>query len=386
MNETNNQTSSVPRLFRLTSLDGLRGLAAAIVLLHHALLTFPNLAGPYRPNAASVWSFNWWLTYTPLHLVWAGNEAVYLFFVLSGAVLTLSVVRNQAFDWVTYYPRRIIRLYGPVLVAIAIGYCLILLVPRDVVDELGNWVEGRPSSYPLAIVARDAALILGSSGTVSPLWSLRWEVIFSLALPLYVLLAKTRRIPVWITTTLSIGVLALGAALPNSYFFYLAIFALGAILAGNWSRLTKLLDRPLPRWFWPAFFAGAVLLTLLRWELGGWGVPRGTSGALNAVSVIGTALLVVCAAFWPAARHFLETRPLQWLGRISFSLYLVHEPIVIASRFSTQSLSPWVGMAISIPTALVIAAVFYRLVEQPCYRLAKRISRRSNTAPHPVVS
>ena len=360
---------------RLASLDGLRGLAAAIVLIHHALLTFPNLAGPYRPNAASAFSFDWWLTYTPLHLAWAGNEAVYLFFVLSGVVLTLSVLRHDTFDWVTYYPRRIIRLYGPVLVAIAIGYGLLLLVPREVVGELGDWIEGRPSSYPLATVARDALLVLGSSGTVSPLWSLRWEVIFSLALPLYVLLARTRQLPSWFTATLSLGVLTLGVALPNSYFFYLAIFALGAVLAGNWSRLTELADRPVPRWLWPSLFAGAVLLTLVRWELGAWGVPRGASGAFNAVSVIGTALLVVCVAFWPAARRFLETRPLQWLGKVSFSLYLIHEPIVIAARFATQSLSPWVGMAISLPTALMVAAIFYRLVEQPCHRLAKRISR-----------
>ena len=369
-------SDSAHSLSRLASLDGLRGLAAAVVLLHHALLTFPNMAGPYRSSTASAWSLDWWLTYTPLHLIWAGNEAVYLFFVLSGVVLTLSVLRNDTFDWLSYYPRRLIRLYGPVLAAIAIGYGLLLLFPRDVLTELGNWVEGRPSSYPLTTIARDALLVFGSSGTVSPLWSLRWEVLFSLTLPLYALLASTRSIPLWFKVALSVGLLALGSFLANSFLFYLTIFVLGALLAGSWTRLTELASRPAPRWFWPTFFVAGVLLSGVRWELGGWGVPRSATGALTWVSVVGTVILVVCAAFWAAARRALTTRPLLWLGKISFSLYLVHEPIVIAARFATQTLSPWVGMAISLPTAILVAVIFHRVVEQPCYRLAKRINLR----------
>ncbi|MBC7517341.1 MAG: acyltransferase [Microbacteriaceae bacterium] len=367
---------------RLASLDGLRGIAAAIVLVHHTLLTFPGLAGPYRAdgNAVSVWSLEWWLTYTPLHLVWAGNEAVYLFFVLSGLVLTMSVLRSgtktRAFDWITYYPRRIVRLYGPVLAAIAIGYGLLLLVPRDVVNEVGSWMNDRPTDYPLATVVRDGLLVFGSSGTISPLWSLRWEVIFSLALPLYAAFATTRRLPLWVKVVGAVMLLAIGSYLANSYFFYLSIFAVGALLAGHWQQVSEMAGRWRARWFWPGLFGAAVLITCVRWELGGWGVPRGATGALTWLSVIGTALLVVCAAFWPAARRTLTTPPLLWLGKISFSLYLVHEPIVIAARFATQSQSPWVGVAISLPTAVLAAVVFYHLVEKPCYRFAKSIRLR----------
>jgi hypothetical protein len=55
---------------RLTSLDGLRGLAAFIVVVHHCVLALPSLAdqldGPDRSSPA------WWMTYTPAHLLWAG--------------------------------------------------------------------------------------------------------------------------------------------------------------------------------------------------------------------------------------------------------------------------------------------------------------------------
>lgn len=70
---------------RLTSLDGLRGLAALVVLAHHALLTMSGFSSVYWAEP-----FPSWVTpfaYTPLHALWAGQEAVLVFFVLSGAVL-----------------------------------------------------------------------------------------------------------------------------------------------------------------------------------------------------------------------------------------------------------------------------------------------------------
>ncbi len=84
---------------RWKGLDGLRGLAAIVVVLHHSLLTSPSLALAYFGGPkAPVGSPSWLLTYTPLHLVWAGPEAVLVFFVLSGFVLTLPVLTSPAND------------------------------------------------------------------------------------------------------------------------------------------------------------------------------------------------------------------------------------------------------------------------------------------------
>src|SRR6185312_1226739 len=101
---------------RVRSLDGLRGLAALIVVEHHALLaTVPWLAGPYGPGPLPTrGSLDWLLVYTPLHIFWAGQEFVVVFFVLSGFVLSLPIARGGRLRIASYYPARLIRLYLPV--------------------------------------------------------------------------------------------------------------------------------------------------------------------------------------------------------------------------------------------------------------------------------
>src|SRR5690606_29781570 len=81
---------------RVTSLDGLRGIAATVVFIEHFMLTIPvfsdvfmQSASTANPAALTPASLAWWLSYTPLHIIWQGTGAVYIFFILSGYVLTL---------------------------------------------------------------------------------------------------------------------------------------------------------------------------------------------------------------------------------------------------------------------------------------------------------
>ena len=132
---------------RLRALDGLRGVAAVVVLLHHAFLTVPVLARPYYVTEAAARDspLVWALIHTPLHLAWAGTEAVYIFFVLSGLVLALPVLRSASFSWLEYFPRRAARLYLPVAAAVLWGLLLVWRVPRDNTSARGLWVVARPN-------------------------------------------------------------------------------------------------------------------------------------------------------------------------------------------------------------------------------------------------
>lgn len=366
---------------RLSSLDGLRGIAAVIVLVHHALLTFPVFADSYyEMSDRGDFSVAWLLSYTPLHAFWAGEEAVYLFFVLSGIVLVLPVMRSgRRFSWISYYPRRLIRLYLPLIAAIALGALLVYLFPRVQNPDLGAWMNARKGPYTAGALFEDVTLLFGPSGIISPLWSLKWEVAFSLLLPLFALLAVVARKLWWLKLLGVFGVLFVGSALGSTFLFFLPIFAVGTLLISEWDRVTvaaHALDRT--SLGWPLAIITATALTTSNWTLLGAGAPESVLALTGWVPVAGVAMFVVVGAFYQPVREFLEWKPVQWLGTISFSLYLVHEPMLISARLATFPLSPWVGIAIALPTAFLVAWFFAGFVEQPSHRLSKWVGTRAD--------
>ena len=80
---------------RLVALDALRGVAAVVVLVHHVSMTAPSISAAYQSSAnVAIFSTGWWVTLSPLKILFAGPEFVLVFFVLSGFVLVLSPLRR----------------------------------------------------------------------------------------------------------------------------------------------------------------------------------------------------------------------------------------------------------------------------------------------------
>ncbi|RWZ49578.1 acyltransferase [Labedella phragmitis] len=361
---------------RIRSLDGLRGWAALIVLISHVMLTIPVFAEVvYNEVSPSDLSpVEYVLSYTPAHLLWAGHEAVFLFFVLSGIVLTMPALRfRDRSAWMRYYPRRIVRLYGPVVAAVLFGVLLVLLVPRVGAEGLGPWIDDRPATLTPTGVARDLLLVFGVSGVISPLWSLRWEVLFSLLLPLYVWAAVKWRKFAWAKLGLLTALMIGGVLIDSGYVFYLAMFAFGALAAVHLEDLRTAAAR-INNITWVLVLGVGVLLTTARWTL----EPLVRSEALTVLpAFFGCAVLVFVAAFWPPAMRPLEHPVSQWLGKVSFSLYLTHEPIVIATTFIFGRQVPPLVPAISIAVSLAAAWLFFRWIEAPTHSLSRRIGAKS---------
>lgn len=351
---------------RIGSLDGLRGVAAAVVLVHHSLLAVPTLSD--GNNRLPVPADRAWLVDTPLHVFWAGGEAVFVFFVLSGFVLTLPALR-RAQDWVAYYPSRLLRLYIPVIASIGLALALFLLVPRTTEAGASGWLLRHVEPLTAGGLLGDLTL-LSPTRLNSPLWSLTWEVAFSLLLPLFVLIAKATRRVWWLTAVLAVLLSALGRQFREDWLMYLPMFLLGSALAAGWERIPEI--RRGAGWF----LAGLAVLGI-TFE---WWIPRTLVGLHVPMVVVASAGLIVllCGKWLPAERMMLGRIP-RTLGRLSFSLYLVHEPITVSVAYLLPTSMPWLTPVIAIPIAVVVAGLFARLVELPAHRLAKRVARSITT-------
>ena len=349
-------SSGKPAAVRLIELDGLRGLAAVIVLIHHALETVPALAEVgARPGTVPTGTFNRILTQSPLHLLWAGHEAVLIFFVLSGVALTYPVARRHAqgrrFDWVDYAPRRFVRLWLPAAASTTFAVIAMLLVPRSEDPALGHWMT---VTHPVGLGARqmlmEYLLIPKHAYRNTVLWSLHAEAIFSFVLPLMILgvaLCARWRIS-WLPVVAALAVPIITAS-PGSG-SYLPVFTVGAVMGWAWGHNpAPVPQRPQP-WATAQALVCLLLITLAWWP----GLESHTAQRLaNAVTLAAAAYLVHLVVRAGALRGLLRSRTVQYLGLMSFSLYLVHEPVVVSLRLLTHSISPWWVLSLLSPVALL---------------------------------
>ncbi|MHB8512504.1 MAG: acyltransferase family protein [Actinomycetota bacterium] len=358
--------------FREQGLDGLRGFAIIAVVLHHCMLVIPALSDQYmnfvRPQAHHL---AWLLAYTPLHLLWAGPEATYVFFIISGYVLASSFYRNR-FAWPRFYLQRLVRLYLPAVVAVIFAFALLLMLgstwPKGISDWLA-WHAIHVNSKPVAI---DAATI----GTTvpwlnTPLWFARWSLLLALIMPGFIHgVLGSKRDP----ALKVIGFLIL-VGLGSGYSFWLmypAMFGLGILLAQHRDRIFELGARFDSAHVLAKVGAGVCIVILLSasWLF----VPQSNSfivGLATSAETLGALLLVILFMATKLGRRVGSKPPARLLGKRSFSVFLIHEPIVVTVARLLGTTNGLLVLAIALPISLLAAEAFYRLIERPTHRLAQ---------------
>ncbi|MEJ3403305.1 acyltransferase [Rathayibacter sp. YIM 133350] len=367
---------------RLTSLDGLRGASAVVVVAYHALLVSPTAAaivmGNLTPPKGTMWEA---LFTSPLRLFFSGNEAVFIFFVLSGFVLTKQVQRRPAFDWAAYYPSRLVRLYLPAAASVALALALELAFHRSRTGSPSIWVQFY--TYPtfdwkMPIQAID--LFSGIPDFNSPLWSLRWEILFSLLLPVFVLIAHRSVRFAWITVAAMPVLVWLGLEYTVMPLVYLPAFAIGValtVLLGDGSRSTPRRQGLVRNLAWLALTILSLAMLVAHWLTARalLGLPE-LQNVISSLVILGAAGVVAIAARWAPVIRLLSSAFPAWLGRISFSLYLIHVPVLIACANLLHVLPWYLVVLIAVTSSFALAVVFMRLVESPSHRLAKLIASR----------
>ena len=358
---------------RLAALDGLRGIAAVIVVLGHALLTttfsdayVDRLHGKGSDPVAAV------LADTPLRAFFAGNEAVVVFFVLSGFVLTLPMLRGKNLDLWAYYPRRTLRLWVPVAAAVLLAAVIILITPQNPAIAPSQWVKDNTfAELDPRSVLRALMVITGDPAINSPLWSIEWEMLFSLLLPIaYLLVARLNRF-YW-TAIIAIAVVSgCGVAASVNGIKYLPMFLAGCI-AAKLVHSGALHSGALRSWL---LILGGVALIAIPDLTRVLHMPFLVRTVSYATVTIGATMIVLGLTMPSGLTRLFGSAPGRFLGRISFSLYLVHLPVMIGVLYTAPALGDMV-LLISIPASFLVAWLFTRFVEEPATRLARHVGER----------
>jgi peptidoglycan/LPS O-acetylase OafA/YrhL len=361
------------------SLDALRGIAALLVVTFHCSQVSSGFAARGNPFSLAGWTDPWaWLKYTPLRLlVSSGPPAVVLFFALSGFVLSLPFLRSRRQPgYAEFAVKRVCRIYPPFAFAILVSAALYAVVQPVPVPGLSAWFNEVLWTRPLSAdyVFRNLMMTgLRDDMTLDlVMWSLVHELRISLVFP--ILFVLTRR---WPAATFAASLLAgvactailagtdadsLAMSLVDTGRF-VVLFVAGILIAGNLDAVRGAVAR-LPSRAAPAFWLAGVGLLM---------APGPSVFAYyNFVWGLGAVLLLMLVVGSPAADRMLSARPLVWLGKVSYSLYLIHVPLLIAAIHVTYGRLPlWITIAAVIPASLACAELMHRFVERPSIRLGR---------------
>ncbi|HMC55217.1 MAG TPA: acyltransferase [Gemmatimonadaceae bacterium] len=368
------------------SLDGVRGLAIAIVLVHNAtfILHGSHASLPKVAVAAAA----------------AGWLGVQLFFVLSGFLITgiLLDARTRPQFFRTFYARRTLRIF-PLYYAFLVAALFIVPLVVQVADwhatawrnqifywtYTSNW--GNPFGYEIAGLSHFWSL------AVEEQFYLFWPVIVFLGSPRFLLRLCAGLIAV--TPLVRLGLRLSGYAPLAGYEFTIArwdALAAGALLAIclRDDQVRALLPRYLKA---ITIAAGAVLIAFVVRERGFHENDlRVQVVGQTLVSVLGTALIFACVGTAASSstagiRRVMEIPALRLLGKYSYAIYVFHYPIhYVASRYVTALVNGaddnWrfarllVYVAALSATSLIAALISWRLLEKPFLDMKDRFAPR----------
>lgn len=350
---------------RIVALDGLRALAIAGVVLYHL-----------RPSRLT-----------------GGFLGVTLFFTLSGYLATKSIMRATArdgFSYPRYICRRIARMMSPIVVTIALTAVATYIAAPSLLSKVQQ--DALPSALFLSnwfYIFRNVSYF-AAAGLPSPLthlWFCAVTMQFYLVWPviLMALCSKTRSRNTAIGITIAFALVSTAAMV----LMFNPTADTSRVYYGTDARAAELLCGAL------AAVAAPRLREMLSGDIHTPGANKGIS-KVNAISIawlaavivgaftltgenpllyrggflllaLVTGLLIICVQNTECiVRRLLSVKPLVWLGQRSFSVYLVHYPLLLLMNPATRTTRiAWWEQVLQLVLILAVAEVFYRLAERP---------------------
>jgi len=356
----------------IPELDGIRGLAIALVIYWHYVA---------MPWARSDGGLGWLLSRAGMY-AWSGVD---LFFVLSGFLIggILIDVRESPSYFRTFYVRRAFRIL-PIYLAVWLAGALAVAVSPALTPVLGPpmpWWTYATFTQNIWLFRHSWDVYLAAT------WSLAVEEQFYLTLPLVVRLVHPARLPA------TVALLALASLAARAVVYFTAgggghvlmpcradalmLGVLGAIVVRE-PRLREALSATRAPLLLPLVVSGAGIAAAF-WR--GWtrSPAMATVGySLIAIFYLSLLLLAVCRpqGAWAA---LLRLPPLRRLGQLAYCLYLTNEPVLALTRYvlrgGRRPEGPdWPAVAIAFVVSLALCEASWRWFESRMVAAGHRVS------------
>jgi len=359
---------------RFKNLDSLRGIASFQVYLGHLFVAIPTLG--YLVYHIQGMPLAKQLGSIPAHLFLTATPAVFMFFVLSGFVLSFPYFHYNQSERKTFFPfliKRSLRLYIPVVAACLISLLLKHFLYEDKYFQFISWTkEIWKIDNIWGSLKKILCLNMTGNKINPPLWTLEIEIILSpFILLITFLLKKLNRL--WSILSLFIYIIfyhtlvkcGLTTMVPRlAIFYYLTFFWGGAVLSKNYETiLSKLQNKSNLLLFSALIFA----LIIYTFDYSLFFLPKElllVMGRFEHYLYFLASLIVILLSFSPKLK-ILEHSIFVTLGKYSFSLYLVHQVIIISIIYLFTKINSLELIIYASLATFLITILFFHLFEKP---------------------
>lgn len=317
---------------KLGIIQALRGLAALAVCLFHFTQGDMKFLGTTK-MFESFWSKGW--------------LGVEVFFVISGFIIPYSLVKSNYTirSYGKFILKRLLRIEPPFLISI------LLVIILGYISTLVPGYRGQPFRFDYMQISSHL-LYLTEHFDLSWLQPVYWslEIEFHYYLLIGIMMPFFFRNELFFSIIMAV-LLILGQCVQFTFFEFSGFFCFGITAAAF--KLQKITNKT----FWIFF----VIIIISMWH--------DKQEVLMISTGILTALIIVFVEF--------KSKITEFLGTISFSLYLVHVPIGgriinFGGRFADRDWKVWIVLIVAIAVSILFAWIFYKLVEKPSLRLANK--------------
>jgi peptidoglycan/LPS O-acetylase OafA/YrhL len=341
---------------RLGYVDGLRGLLALGVVFHHYVHSYMfHVYGHWQPDQSRVYTV-------------AGHAGVQMFFMVTGFLFWHKMlIERGRINWKKLYIARIFRIVPLYWFVVGVMLCIVAVESAATLKVAMGQVVGQAANWLFLYGEPDVNGFIETNRIVGKVtWTLRYEWLFYLALPLQALLVRFSfryRWALWAAALVAVALAKLHLALPgaNLRSDFLFHFTAGAAVAvANQSDQWR-------AWAGTSWAAAAVVVAVAAlFSL----FPTGYGAVQSLLMLVVFAPIALGNSLW----GLLNLRPFRVLGEISYSIYLIHGIILyvlftwlLPTFLSTETSHGMLVMGLCGSTALVVltAAITYLLIEKP---------------------